>query len=649
MTIVGELSSLSGFGQHLIRMFRYFQAHDVFVSVRPIKSIEKSGSMIPMDIRANVVNARQPEDWELLIAHPVHVPTPGRKTIYFTMWESTQPPGNVVENLNQAEAVIVPCEWNRECFELHGVRKPIHLVPLGFDPSIFQYKAPLSTGVTVFSAAGRTANGRDRKGLDGTIRAFRAAFPYEENVRLRIKCHDDCKIPEIKDPRIEVIRAHLSEEDVAKFLAESHCFVSCATGEGWGLWQLQAMAVGRPVIAAVYGGLKEFMGDNNSFPVKYRETQSSEHWGGFWAQPDLESVIAQMRRVHADHEEAAEIGKVAERSVRRFTWDRSNGQLHEILDAYGATPILKHSDYRHIKTTTVEQQCKWRDWRVETFEFERNSDEVIFNPSTADGNWFFRSSFVTEANRQKSRIFATKGQLKAARADRLWLDLVGFAGDEFEDPRAIVHEGEIAVSYTRLSARSYPSQEIAFLNPDLSIRDVWHPPIGHNGASPKQAAMPEKNWIWFNHEGEWYCIHWLEPMQVYRVVKGLPVEKFETNNVNRRWMHGHRHGGAHPTRIGDEFFGFCHSLMPWSGRDRSRYYICAYAFAAKPPFGMTRLTRVPFLESEDDVRTNPCSCVIIGGAEYRDGQWTLAAGVRDDTSLKIYIPHEHIIKGMDNV
>jgi glycosyltransferase involved in cell wall biosynthesis len=651
MTLVGELTSLTGYGQHLIRAFRYFQAHDVFVSVRPIRSYERMGADIPSDIRANIVNARQPEEWELVIAHPTHPPTPGRKTIYFTMWESTAPNGSVVDNMNRCEAVVVPCEWNRECFERNGITTAIHLVPLGYDPAVFQYQPPPNHNITIFSAAGRTAHGRDRKGLDGVIRAFRAAFPYDESVRLRIKCHDDCQLPGISDPRIEVIRAHLPEPEVARFLADSHCFVSAAAGEGWGLWQLQAMATGRPVIAAIYGGLREFMGDNNAYPARYRETNSSEHWGGLWAQPDLESVVAQMRRVHADRKEAVEIGKIAERSVRRFTWDRSNGQLHDILDAYGATPILRHDNHLYQKTETVEDQCQERGWKVETFEFEKMLDEVVFNPSVAAGNWFFRSSLILDGNRRKSRIFATKGEIKAGLKQRTWIDLTGVSGDEFEDPRAILHEEGLAVSYTRLSPRAYPSQEIAFLNHDLSIRDLWHPPIGKNGLNPRGASGSEKNWIWFQHEGAWYCIHWLEPMQVYRVENGQPVEKFETDAVNKSWRFGSKHGGAPPTRVGDEYFGFCHSLMPWFGRDRSRYYISAYAFEARPPFRMTRLPRGPLLESEDDLRyrNTPCSCVIVGGAEYKDGLWTLAAGVRDDASLKIQIPHEHILKHLETV
>lgn len=649
VTIVGELTSITGWGQHLIHVFRYFQAHDVFVSVRSLKSIERFGAEIPSDIRANVVQARQPEPWELVIAPPTYTPTAGRKTIYFTMWESDELPGVLVNNLNKADVVIVPCEWNRTCFEKSGVTQPIFIVPLGFDPSIFRYSVPPKGAVTIFSAAGRTAHGRDRKGLDGVIRAFLAAFPYEENVRLRVKCHQDCQLPDIKDPRIEVTRKHLADLEVAKWLSESHCFVSAATGEGWGLWQLQAAAQGRPVIASTYGGLGEFLGDNNSYPVKYREAECSEHWCGKWAIPDLESVIHQMRRVHSNREEAIAIGQTAERSVRRFTWDRSCGQLHEILDALGVAPILQKSDHRFIKTRSVVDQCEERGWPATVIEFELGRNEVVFNPSHASGVWFCRSSHAGGGDRRGSRIFTFQEQDYVSLKERTWLDLLGFPGDEFEDPRAQRHGEEWAVSYTRLSRGAWPTQEIAFLNSDLSLRESWHVNYGNNGAVPKQSSKPEKNWIWFYTDGAWHFVYWLEPMTVVRVENGLVTKVYNTNNHLKSWRHGIFHGGGPPVRIGDEYWGWCHSYLPWYGQNRSRYFITNYAFSANPPFGMTRLARVPYLESMDDVTSNPCSCIICGGAVLENGIWTLSIGEADTRCVKVSIPHEQVIRNMETL
>ncbi len=643
LTLIGEVNSLTGYGQHLIHTFRYLQNRGIHVSVRAISQTEQHGAQVPGDIKEHLVHTRQPEEWELLIAPPHHVPTPGRKTVFFTMWESTRFPGPFVENTKKAETVIVPCEWNRECLRSSGVDRPIHIVPLGFDPAVF-FKRPMPPELpVVFGAAGRTAHGRDRKGLDGVIRAFRAAFPYDEHVRLRIKCHPDCTLPEFNDKRIEVTRAHLPPARVADWLAGCHAFVSAATAEGWGLWQLQAMAIGRPVIAAVYGGLTEFMNEQNSLPLAYREGNCSENWDGLWALPDLEDMIRRMLAVHSDCLGATELGDIASRSVQHLTWDKSGDKLYYALQRSGALPFPTFCSRDGMRTTSVIEQCNKNGWPVQKLEFETRKDEVIFNPSVVDlpdfgPTWFHRrSTCVGGLDRTESSIFSCCDQPFTPLECRSPIALPGFPDDTFEDPRAIVHDGGVALSYTRVIKGSHPRQEIAFLDRNMKPTGGWCVPFGNN------CTRSEKNWVWFNHEGVWHFIHWLEPMRVVRVENGVAVKVYETNFHHKEWRYGVKHGGAPPTRIRDEYWSFCHSLLPWFGRDRSRYYIHAYAFKAAPPFNLTRISLVRLLESEDDVTASPCSCVIVGGAMFDGDTWTLAVGARDEQSLKIKIPHKDVL------
>lgn len=639
LTLIGEVNSHTGYGQHLYQVFKYLNRRGVHVSVRAITQSAPFGSTIPSDLREHLVFTRQPEPWELLIAPPHQAPTPGRRTAYFTMWESTQLPGPCVENLNKAEVVLVPCEWNRKHFEDSGVKRPIFIVPLGYDPAVFFFQAP--HGSTTFAAAGRTRHGRDRKGLDAVVRAFKAAFPYDQSVRLKIKCHEDCDLPAISDDRIEVTRKHLTDGQLHNWLSACTAFVSAATGEGWGLWQLQAMAMGRPVIASVYGGLTEFLNESNCFPVDYREASTSEHWSGQWAIPDLESMVQHMRAIRDNRGLAEEVGRKAEESVRHLTWDKAGDRLYSILKNVGALP-RPTAPKPIIKSCSVIEQCRNRGWEADRFNCELEKDEYVFNPSLAGGFWFFRSSFGPD--RIGARIFAVRnGSMDIPLSWRTYVSVPNPGREAIEDPRAIIHEGEFAVSYTRAASGKPPTQEIAFLDEELKAKDVWRPKLGGNGHTP------EKNWIWFNHKGLWHVIHWLEPMMVARAEHGNVTAEWGTSKSYSRWMHGVRHGGAHPTLIGDEYFGFCHSLMPWFGRDRSRYYISTYAFKAEEPFEITRFSMAPLLSSEDSVSGNPCSCVIVGGAKLEHDVWTLAVGARDEQALKIRIPHEDILKNMVTV
>jgi hypothetical protein len=258
--------------------------------------------------------------------------------------------------------------------------------------------------------------------------------------------------------------------------------------------------------------------------------------------------------------------------------------------------------------------------------------------------WIARCSRNDNGDRQGSFIFAFRespGVIETGKRIEL-----GDKGDWIEDPRAIsVGDNDgLAVSYTRVKPGCHPSQELAHLDNDLNVVDVWHPNVGGNGPDPQRSRHAEKNWVWFLHEGKWHLIYWLEPMKVYVMEEGTPA--YETNVYWPGWMHGIRHGGAHPTRIGDEYFSFCHTLMPWFGSNRSRYHVAAYAFEANPPFKMTRVSRTPLFRSQDDMRRNPCSCVIAGGAIYQDDTWTLAIGAMDEQCLKVKMPHRDVIEGM---
>lgn len=276
-----------------------------------------------------MVNCLQPEEDELLLCPPHILPHPGKRTTYYTMWETTRLPQNSVNLLNKAHRVIVPCWWCKDNFLASGVTVPISVVHLGHDPEIFRPTPVKQDGPCVFGAAGRLAHGVARKGLHSVIEAFQRAFPNGENVRLHLKVHPDCQLIRQEDPRIVITRQHLSANELAKWLKDLTCFVSGATAEGWGLWQHQALASGRPLISTPYGGLSEYFDDRMGWSLRYREMPAREGFGGrgLWAEPSAESLVDAMRH-YAEYRNIAAIqGVTAGRDMEKFTWDASVNHL----------------------------------------------------------------------------------------------------------------------------------------------------------------------------------------------------------------------------------------------------------------------------------------------------------------------------------
>ena len=343
LTFLGAVNSYTGYGLHGIRIVRDLERlAGVRVNIRALNTSEAFGAKIPTDIRERIALAPQPEPWELLLHPPNFYPTPGKKTAYFTMWETTSLPHGGALSLNQASVIIVPCEFNAVAFSAGGVTAPIRIVNLGVDESIFRF-SPVRLDhsrpiTTVFGAAGRMAHGGVRKGINEVIDVFQKTFVNGENVQLRIKCFPDCNVSEVSDPRVSITKKYLSDEEMGKWMREIHCFVSMARGEGWGLLQHQAMAVGRPVISVAFGGVREFLNQSNALVVSHRlePAQHSYAQCGLWAVPDPGSVAMAMTWVHDNLSSALRVGEIASTTVSNFTWSRHSSSLVSVLNEFGA-------------------------------------------------------------------------------------------------------------------------------------------------------------------------------------------------------------------------------------------------------------------------------------------------------------------------
>lgn len=327
--------------------FKWLATREIFVSIRAIQMDEHFGSRIPIQMRSQVVHAQQPEEWELLIHTPETRPTPGKKSVFFTMFECSELAPPYVSMLNFAEIVIVPCRWNAVHFAESGVKKPIHVVPLGVDPEIFKPSPMVVGGPCVFGVAGRTAHCAKRKAIQESIDLFVKTFPREQHddVRLHVKIHEDCKIVDPKDHRVKITREHLEGYQLERWLSGLTAFVSLARAEGFGLWQLQAMACGRPVVACKYSGLADFLLDDYAIPYKQvpADSYGSEvnvDYRGMWAQPDMATAEKLLRRIHTEHKKKpqllVEAGQRAAEAAKPFTWEASTDKLIVILQEVGA-------------------------------------------------------------------------------------------------------------------------------------------------------------------------------------------------------------------------------------------------------------------------------------------------------------------------
>jgi len=262
-------------------------------------------------------------------------------------WEMPQLPLDWLPVLGVMDAVMAPSRFIRGALEqgLPGV--PILdypqtvVLPGGVQPDRLRWGVTEDT--VMFLVTFDPFSGTNRKNPAGAVEAFQRAFRSGERVALVIKLNrskqkaegrQDRELQELMglvgaDGRIRVVDDRLPYAEVLSLYASADVTVSLHRAEGFGLHLMEAMALGKPVIATGWSGNMDFMTPENSCLVGYRlgpvrserrvATVESARPGQVWAEPDLDEAAAWMRRLAGDAALRAAIGDRAAQSVRAWT------------------------------------------------------------------------------------------------------------------------------------------------------------------------------------------------------------------------------------------------------------------------------------------------------------------------------------------
>lgn len=362
LLVTGNICGISGWDNVVYEIARGL--HSLGVNVRLNSACAHQGDLLPPALLP-ARRARLTDDRELVLAPP-HLlernPHPPGCAI-FTMWESDRLQPRFVRIMNKARVVIVPSRWAFETFRASGVEAPMEIVPLGHDTLTFHpdFSWP---DVCTFGTAGSLICGGMRKNVDRVIEAFARAFPSEPDVSLRIKVTPECDLPQPADPRIEVLRRYLPPRELAAWYRSLSVFVNGSAAEGFGLHLVEAMACGRAVVGPAYSAVTEYFDDAVGFPIAHREIDADGPvYIGRWAEFEMADLVANMRRIHADLEEARQRGQRSAARVRRFTWKEAGRRLLPVLEQNlgelsGAHSVSKGEDDSLVCAAGPRRNCQ---------------------------------------------------------------------------------------------------------------------------------------------------------------------------------------------------------------------------------------------------------------------------------------------------
>jgi len=271
-------------------------------------------------------------------------------------------------------------------------------------------------------------------------------------------------------------------------------------------------------------------------------------------------------------------------------------------------------------------------------------------------------------------VMDRKKWLPKKKFNKIKFPELGTRGYTLEDPRLFIYDGRLHIS-AAIIKYDPATHEIKWIRQciieysTLELKIIQHSEI-------KQKA--EKNWIFFNYDGELYCSYSIfdQRHDVCRVVDNLAYPAYYTSYRCARWQRGNVMRGTSNLVLKDGLlWGVAHTSVDsdwWTtkysrdlglvasylsecshvviGKQRSRgtkaihFQGVFYAMNSKPPFGIVYMQRGGML-AVPDLKTSIGKHVFYPSGLILDGDdWIVAAGINDFKTAILRVPHSKVME-----
>ena len=358
VNVIGFVSANFGLGVAARSTVRLLSAADVPVAVVDLplsggrsgqnRSFDhlmiKDNTWLPYEV--TIFHVNPPRLGRLLAQPPEPYDLAAGLTACVPFWEQTMLPDAWIADLRKVDLVLAPSHFIEKAMTA-GLGGPPPLVrhypqtvflPQGHRPDRVRFGLPEHS--VLFCMSFEMTDDIERKNPWAVIEGFAAAFPPGDDVRLVVKINKTDITPasqqqarRLRDRTAEnrhiiIFDKNLSYTDIISLYESCDVYVSLHRSEGLGLGPMEAMTLGKPVIATGWSGTVDFMNDTNSCLVGHRLIPVNSPLynillagkNAAWAEPDTSEAAAWMRRLYDDPGLRVRIGTAAGESMQ--SWHR---------------------------------------------------------------------------------------------------------------------------------------------------------------------------------------------------------------------------------------------------------------------------------------------------------------------------------------
>jgi glycosyltransferase involved in cell wall biosynthesis len=248
-------------------------------------------------------------------------------------------------HLKSLDQPIVPSKWASDiCFD-SGLSPEV--CPPGYNEDVFKPMDYIPQKC-IFLSVGKW---EVRKQQDQIVRAFGKAFGNNDNVALWMSC-DNRFIKEFVAEKKRAYknflgdRLHLidylpTQNDLARVMQMSYCFVAPSLAEGWNLPLLESMGCGKFNIATNYSAHTEFCDAQSTILIEptglvpavdnmwFKE--GSETNNGEWCSYNEDDLVEAMKIAYQQYQDGVILNNEALKNAQKFTWLKSAQTMKDII------------------------------------------------------------------------------------------------------------------------------------------------------------------------------------------------------------------------------------------------------------------------------------------------------------------------------
>lgn len=248
-------------------------------------------------------------------------------------WELSEFPECWRESFSPLQEIWAPSRFVQEAL------MPVSPIPVNWMPHCIDFETDSADWRTHFGLPKDrllvlvmydSASVRHRKNPLGAVEAFVKAFGDRPDVGLVLKARVSERHPTEHEaltsvlervPQAHVVQGDLGREESHGLESACDIFLSLHRSEGFGLPIAECMYLGKPVVATHWSGNADFMGPENSCPVRFRLVELEQDHppyrrGSVWAEPDIDHAVDWLRRLARDDAWRRELGRRAAASIR---------------------------------------------------------------------------------------------------------------------------------------------------------------------------------------------------------------------------------------------------------------------------------------------------------------------------------------------